>query len=252
MSDSQQRYLIVSFHDLTPDTKDVCEMFLRDLQRAGVGNISLLLVPLPDGKAFTADDGFVEWLTEKRRLGHEICLHGLTHRADSLPAKCIRRLVGRFYTCGEGEFQDLSWREAGQRIRRGMGLFDEAGFPVHGFVPPAWLINDDGITAASDCGIGYLPLWGRIMFLQRSLSVRAPVLVYSNRSWWRRAVSPVWVRFWFNLNRSAGGLRLAVHPGDLKYDPISQSIFRMVRAVVREREAVTYEEFSRCRVKNES
>ena len=47
----------------------------------------------------------------------------------------------RVYTRGEGEFWALSEREATRRIEAGIAWFREHGWPLAGFVAPAWLLG---------------------------------------------------------------------------------------------------------------
>ncbi len=241
MSERGQRLLVVSFHDLTPETKDECDDFIDLMAQLGAKRTSLLTVPSPKGgRPLEEETEFVDWLRGRQDEGHEICLHGYSHYADRLPAAPAPRLIGKVYTDREGEFQSLSKDQAQRRIHAGRVALRDAGFDVSGFVPPAWLINRDGLAAVARTRLAYVVLWGNIRLLPENMRITAPVLVYSARSKWRRDVSVLWIRLWHAINRKKRILRIAVHPSDLKYARIRESICMHVQKALRDRQPTTY------------
>jgi predicted deacetylase len=241
MSESGRRFLIVSFHDLTPETKDECDVFIDLMARLGVGRTSLLTVPSPNkGRPVNNETEFLSWLHSKQDEGHEVCLHGYSHHADSLPSAGIPRLMGQFYTDREGEFQSLTEQEAHRRIQAGAAALCDAGFNVSGFIPPAWLINSRGLAAVARSRLRYIVHWGSISLLPENKRITAPVLVYSTRRRWRRIVSVYWCALWHAVNRKQKILRIAVHPPDLRYSRIRESICLHVKKALMDREPTTY------------
>lgn len=235
--------LVVSFHDLHPGSKSVCAGFLARLTDLGVLRTSLLVVPRwHQGPPVTADAHFVAWLRELAAAGHDICLHGLYHRAEKVSGGPVQQLIGRCYTTGEGEFFQIDRATAAQRIQEGLRLLtNEAGLPVSGFTPPAWLLSPAGRAALVEAGLDYNTMHGHVEFLRTGETIAAPTLVYSCRSAWRRAVSLVWVVFWARLNRAAPVLRIAAHPGDFANPRLESSLYRQVQAALaRGRSATTY------------
>lgn len=221
----------------------MCGHFLEGLAQLGVPRISLLVVPRwHGGPPFTEDESFTDWLRELADEGHDICLHGFYHRVEAVTGGAVNRLVGRHYTAGEGEYYQIEQAVARDRIERGLRIVaEEAGLPVVGFTPPAWLLSEAGRSALVAAGLHYTTTLGSVDFLQLDRRLRAPTLVYSCRSTWRRAVSRVWVRFWAWANTSAPVLRVAAHPCDFEHASIERSLWARIRAAVEDgREPVTY------------
>ncbi len=238
-----ERRLIVSFHDLHPGSRGTGEEFLRLLDAAGIARATFLVVPCwHGGPPFTRDGAFTAWLRDCADAGHDICLHGYTHHAESVSGSPLARFVGRRYTASEGEFFQIARAEAERRVRDGLALLGgDAGVPVFGFTPPAWLLSAGGREALRAAGLHYTTTWNRVELLQIRASVAAPALVYSCRNAWRRAVSRAWVRVWHRLNRDSPLLRIAVHPGDFADERLIASLRWHLRAALTSgRTAITY------------
>lgn len=212
----------------------MCDRFLAGLAALGINRISLLVVPRWHGGApFTQDGGFTRWVQELAAAGHDICLHGFYHQADTVTGSAVSRLVGRHYTAGEGEYYQIDQTTARDRILRGLHILaDEAGLPVFGFTPPAWLLSDAGRTELVAAGLHYTTSFAGIDLLQLDRHLHAPTLVYSCRSAWRRGVSRIWVRFWAWANSGAPILRIAAHPCDFGHPAIEASLWARIRAAL--------------------
>lgn len=234
--------MIVSFHDLHPGSRLICGHFLEALRRRGVDRVSLLVVPRwHGGRPFVQDEGFTEWLHERAAEGHDLCLHGFFHKAETVRGGPWNRLVGRCYTQSEGEFYQIEEATARDHLRRGLMLFAAAGLPVHGFTPPAWLLSPGGRTALREAGFHYTTSFNRVDLLQQGRSLPAPTIVYSCRSPSRRLISRIWAPFWARVNRAAPLLRIAAHPGDFKDSHVETSLLHQVEeAVAGGREPITY------------
>jgi len=238
---SGNRYLIVSFHDLTPHSQSGCRQFLEDLIQLGIHRISLLVVPQWHGEAcITENSEFVAWLRSLAEMGHEICLHGYTHQADQIGGGPIAQVVSRFYTAQEGEFYSIGSTEAEAKLTAGMDALRTARLPFVGFTAPAWLLSARACEVLRKFGFVYTTYLQHVEFLQENRRIYAPTLVFSVRSAWRRWISIRWVRFWFHWNRKTPVLRLAVHPGDLKYPFIRDTIFRLAQKALKTRTEATY------------
>lgn len=237
------RQLVVSFHDLHPGSRSACDRFLAGLRKLGVQRTSVLVVPRWHGAApFTEDADFVRWLRGLAGDGHDICLHGFFHRVETVTGHAVNRFVGRHYTAGEGEYYQIDGPTARDRIRRGLHILcEEAGVPVVGFTPPAWLLSDEGRSELVAAGLHYTTTFHTVDLLQVDRRLRAPTIVYSCRATWRRCVSRIWVRFWAWANASAPILRIAVHPCDFDHPAIEASFWVRVRAALASgRTPVTY------------
>ncbi len=239
-----QKYLVVSFHDLAPHSKRVCEDVLLDLKAIGIERTTLLVTPKwHHGGTVDQFPEFLSWLRARRQEGHEICLHGYTHRADFVSGGLISQSVGRIYTAREGEFYQISYQAAVERIRHGLGMLCGAGLDVQGFVPPAWLLSHEGHQALVDEGLIYSTELQHIDCLQLQRRIFAPVLVFSCRSEWRRWMSRRWVKLWERINRQTLILRLAIHPVDWEYPLVRETILELARQIKTTRESLTYLEF---------
>lgn len=239
----RNRLLVASFHDLTPASRPACERFIARAAELGVGVVSLLVVPRWSGGSEIADnEAFVRWLLERQREGHEICLHGLEHRAGRPVRSPSDFWAHRVYTAGEAEFHNLGLDEARGRIREGRAIFGRAGLASAGFVAPAWLMSRGTQAAAAESGFRFTTRLHSIVLLPSGHSVRAPSIVFSTRAAWRRAVSRLWLPIWTALNRPAGILRVVAHPADFEHPEIESLLFRLLARAGRGREAVTYGE----------
>ncbi|NQT93185.1 MAG: DUF2334 domain-containing protein [Lentisphaerae bacterium] len=243
MKNETRRFLVVSFHDLTPDTRTSCEAFMRDANARGVRRLSLLVVPEPaGGKPMNSDPSFIRWLREKAAEGHELCLHGLGHRDIGPPrGGLVSRWIANVYTEREGEFFRIDQEEATARIERGLAAFRDAHLPVSGFVPPAWLMNAEGRGAAARAGLRYVTGLCSMHLLENDRRIYAPTIVLSCRSAARRAVSRLWARLWSAANRTAQYLRIAVHPVDLDHPGPYRTLLNVMQAASSRRTTVTYD-----------
>ena len=92
-----ERYVVVSFHDLAPHSLDVCCDVLNDLRGVGIERLSLLVTPKwHDGELMDASPDFLERLRELERDGHEISLHGFTHRSEEIKGGPVAQAMGGF------------------------------------------------------------------------------------------------------------------------------------------------------------
>ena len=121
MNAVRPRSLAVSVHDVSPLTRDTVEVMLRDLAEAGVGVTSLLVVPDHHHRAdIDQDPDFLAWLREKEAAGHEMVLHGFYHRREEAAGGgLVQKIVTEHYTAGEGEFYDLDYEVARDRMEEG-------------------------------------------------------------------------------------------------------------------------------------
>lgn len=237
--------MVVSFHDLAPHSRAAAHRLVADCAAAGIDRITLLAVPhWHDRLRIDDDPELVADLHAWVAGGHEICLHGWRHLGDRARLQsAAARFWGRFYTAGEGEFQCLDEAEAGRRVAAGLTLLrGQLGLPILGFTPPAWLINEPGLSALRAAGLAYNTRWAGLDLLASGSWLPAPTLVYSVRSAWRRLASLGWVRLWAWRHRNAPILRLAIHPVDYDHPSIAASFHRLLQSLGRTRTARTYRE----------
>lgn len=236
------RHLCVVLHDVAPARWDGCARVLKLLRetaaRAGVElPVTLLVVPMMHGEG-AASPHYLRWLRHLQDSGHELALHGLTHRDEGRPPRGLReRLLRRFYTAGEGEFAALERPEAEARLARARAWAEQQGLRTPGFVAPAWLMNEAGWDAVKRAGFTHSATLDRVLTLPGGEALQAQSLVFSTRSAWRRGLSLAWNRWLAQRleSRQAPLLRFELHPQDADHPAIARCWQRLLRAALRER-----------------
>lgn len=238
---ADDRLLIVSLHDVAPHTQRRFDEFIARLKALGVPRVSLLVVPRWHGlHPITETQEFVGWLQQRAAEGHDICMHGLNHHAADTAFRPVEWFMHRVYTDREDEFFRITGSEAPGMLCDALALFRDAGLTVYGFTPPAWLISSEGRVALAKVGLFYNTGRGHVDLLQEDRRIRAPTLVFSSRSLWRRVVSGIWVPLWARLNAGKRVLRIAVHPADLAHARVEERLAHMIENAVRTRRSCTY------------
>ena len=236
-----QKQLIISFHDLHPDSWDACQGFIDRCQKLGADKMSLLVIPQYHGAPpFTENPEFVDWLKALDRDRFDLCLHGYYHQAEKVRGGWFQQLKGNVYTQGEGEFYQLDQKQALEKLEAGMRLFHPHELDVYGFTAPAWLCSEEAKQTIRDTGFLYNTLWDGVELSASNVFIKAPTLVYSSRNAWRRIVSKIWIHLFHAYNRNAHVLRLAVHPIDFQYPDIEAHLYRVLEKALATRECATY------------
>lgn len=232
--------LCVILHDVAPARWAGCERVLAEVQacaqRAGVSvPMTLLVVPQMHGEsAWPAPH--LDRLRGWAGAGHELMLHGLTHRDDAAPPRRLREwLLRRHYTASEGEFAALTQPEALQRMQAGRTWARRQGLSMPGFVAPAWLLGPAGLEAATQAGFTHTCTLGQVISLPRRQALPAPSLVFSTRSAWRRASSVAWNRLLARRAQQAPLLRLELHPADADHPAVLRCWTELLGDALRER-----------------
>ena len=234
--------LVVSVHDLHPSNRTACERILSELARRGAKTCSLLVVPDYHGRGNSmADPQYVKWLRGLESDGHEIVIHGYFHQRPRVPGETLRdKLVTRLYTQGEGEFYDISYGEASDRIKRAEQEFRAAGLNPRGFIAPAWLLSSEAERAARDADMEYTTRLLTVNDLRTADTYPARSLVYSVRSGWRRAASLAWNGMLSRTSSDNALMRLSIHPVDFEQAPVWEQILDILDRTVTSRNATTY------------
>lgn len=244
--------LVVSIHDVSPQTQTLVEEIINDLKVQGVHRCSLLVIPNHHNIGWLeAFPTFVTWLHQKFQEGHEIVLHGLFHhRPRCSQEKFLEKFITQYYTADEGEFFDLSYEEASQKLSRGRTELEKIGFSKEvcvGFIAPAWLLSTAAQQAVHDGGFWYTTRLKGILDMTRESSFYHPSqsMVYSVRAPWRRWMSLFWNEFLFQTltKKKKQLLRLSLHPPDWNYPKIRAHALRSVKRALSDRVVMTYREW---------
>src|SRR5207249_8067839 len=184
------------------------------------------------------------WLRNLEADGHEIVIHGYFHERPPRPNESFRdKFLTRLYTNDEGEFYDLDYEEALQRITNARDEFRAAGLAPRGFVAPAWLLSEAAERAARDAELEYTTRLNAICDLRSGEEFPARSIVYSVRASWRRALSRAWNATLFRLLQSSRLLRISIHPPDYSYPAIWRQIMDLVEATAGSRTTTTYQDW---------
>ena len=237
----------IALHDVSPATWRESEALLAMLDSIGAGPLSLLVVPHYHYRApVAADRAFRAAMDERLARGDELVLHGF-HHVDAEPTpRTLRGFVERrLLTRSEGEFAALSLHAASWRLARGIALFDELGWPLHGFVPPAWLASAAARTAISqrEDRLHYMTVRSGIYRLPGWQLERTANLCYSPDSAVRRLYSVLAIRNELRRARRTPLLRLSLHPQDARVPGVLAHWQRLVVEALAERRPVTKHEW---------
>jgi len=235
--------LCVVLHDVAPACMDGCVALMALVERLAREHrlrvpLTLLVVPCLHGQP--PDDDFVQWLHEQRAAGHELALHGLTHRDEAPPPRSVAGHVQRrWLTDGEGEFAALGPAETMIRLLCGRAWARNAGLSMPGFVAPAWLNGSHGLQGAAAAGYLYACTRTRLVHLPSGAAVAGATVAFSSRTRWRRALSLARHRLLQPHFRASRLLRFELHPGDAEYASLREAWLATLDEALLVREPLT-------------
>ncbi len=234
------RHFALVLHDVAPATWPACADFVAEVdERFGIP-LTLLVVPdFHRQGAFENDRDFVATLNARRARGDELVLHGYHHDDPGpIPPSPHQYLMRRVLT-HEGEFLALSADEARARLAKGVDLFRRLGWPIRGFVPPAWLLGKAARSVLADFPFTYTSHPNALLRLPSFAPLAAPTLVFSARSAWRRGLSRLWNGRRLRRHADAGLIRLGVHPVDLGFASVRRFWLETLAILLATRRAIT-------------
>jgi hypothetical protein len=240
-----REFMVISLHDVAPSTQQIANTIISELARRGVNVSSLLVVPDYHHQGlFTKNQQFVSWLRGLEADGHEIVIHGYFHERPCIAEENFRdKFVTRFYTQREGEFYDLNYDHALQRITAARDEFGASGLKPRGFVAPAWLLGKEAERAARDAGMEYTTLLHKVCDLRSGGDFAARSIVYSVRKSWRREFSRICNATLFRYLQGKPLLRISIHPPDYSHPAIWRQVTGMIEKAIRSRTATTYQDW---------
>jgi predicted deacetylase len=237
--------LCVSIHDVAPATWAECQR-LHDALRA-VADIPLtwLVVPCYRGQGHVPRH-YAHALDALVTRGHELALHGYTHLDEAAPPVTLReRFARHVLTQGEGEFAAIGAAEARHRLELGMAWFARRGWPLAGFVAPAWMLGREAWQAVLACPFAYTSTFRQLHWLAKGTSLFAPTLVYAARNGGGRLVSPMLCQAVARVHNAQPVLRLALHPRDAHHPALLRHAQRLLDRLLDTRTALTKAELAR-------
>ncbi len=236
------RALVVSLHDVSPQTRGQCAEILAELAALGVPRCSLLVIPDHHGRGhFLAEAECAWWLRAQAAAGHELVMHGYHHQRARRDNESIgAKLTTRFYTADEGEFYDLNHDAAKTLVEKARSDFRQLGVEPAGFIAPAWLLSAEAEVALRELGCAYTTRLGSVVDLASGRVMQSQSLVWSVRSAWRREASRAWNALLFRRLMGNPLLRVSIHPVDLRHPKIWRQIRGFVTSALADREPLTY------------
>ena len=229
--------ICVVVHDVAEATLDACERLVAAVH--DVAPVPLTLLAVPRFHHDPPSTRLEHWLGARHRGGDEIALHGYTHLDEGEPRGWIDGLRRRHYTRGEGEFWALDADEAGRRLDLGMAWFEQNGWPLQGFVAPAWLLGPGGWRALRRTPFRYTSTLRHIHLLPKAGHITSQSLVYSTSSAWRRQSSVTWARVVAATLQSNPVLRIELHPRDADHPAVRRSWQGLLARELDRREPLT-------------
>lgn len=240
MAETGQAAFALVLHDVTPASWPCYQDFVAQVDALGGVPLTLLVVPdFHRQGRLDRHPGFVDTMNARLARGDELVLHGYYHADPGpVPPHPKEFFMRRIYT-HEGEFYRLNRQEAARRLRRGLALFEQLGWPLRGFVPPAWLLGSAARQALAELPLHYFTDPRGLIRLPDFKTMPAPTLVWSARSAWRRFVSRRWNQWQLTRHADAGLIRLGLHPIDMRFPAVRHYWFSTLQGLLEHRRPVT-------------
>jgi len=242
------KVLLLCVHDVTPRHFERLQQLDRLFKKNGLrGRYSMLVVP-DFWRVWSLQEhpAFVAWLRQRADEGVDILLHGYFHLDETAHQGRLARWKASTLTAGEGEFLEMSYEAARERLLRGRTLLESLLYRrIEGFVAPAWLyskgtyaaLTDLGFTVAEDRWCVWSPAAHRTL-------ARSPVISYASRTTPRIIGSLIWSRIATPLLKPLPVVRHAVHPHDFDSNELVREFGRALRALRQDRELVVYRQLA--------
>src|SRR5690606_449916 len=119
------------------------------------------------------------------------------------------------------------------------------GWPLHGFVAPAWLLGRGAWAALEALPLQYTSTLRHLHALPQRQRLHAPGLTYSTRAAWRRVVSLCWNSLQAQRLSRRVLVRLELHPHDADHAYLRRSWQRILAEQLQCRRATTVTDFVR-------
>lgn len=229
--------LCVVLHDVADATRAACERVLEAV--AAVADVPVTLSAVPRYHGAPATPELHRFLEHRMLCGDELALHGYTHLDMDQPRGLMHRLLRQYCTRGEGEFVDLAYDESVRRIDAGMRWFERNGWPLYGFIAPAWLLGKPAWQALQETTLRYTCTLARFYLLPQRQHVSSMGLCYSSQTLLRRSASIPWNLSLALAQRHNPVMRLELHPHDADHPAVRRSWQQLLARQVHRRRAMT-------------
>ncbi|GAB7533425.1 DUF2334 domain-containing protein [Pseudomonas sp. 3A(2025)] len=210
--------VLLVLHDVAPCNWRAYADFVAAVDALGQIPITWLVVPdFHKRHPLDSDPDLLDLLYLRLSRGDELVLHGYYHCDDApAPRQANDYIMRRLYT-HEGEFYGLSERQALMRLDAGIEVFRRHGWPLYGFVAPAWLMSAGTRQALAQRPLHYTSDRRGLYRLPDFQRFAAPGLVWSARSPLRRGASWLLSHYQERQWQQAPVIRLGLHPVDMRH-----------------------------------
>ncbi|HSM30489.1 MAG TPA: polysaccharide deacetylase family protein [Woeseiaceae bacterium] len=206
-----RRQLLLSIHDVTPDTLDDVEPILSGLSGLGYRKVTLLVVP---GSGWTP--GSLKRLQSLRETGAEFAGHGWRHVVDNIRG-LRHRLHSLLISRDVAEHLALSRSQACELVQRCYGWFADNGLPKPGlYVPPAWAMGPIGRDDLDRLPFRRYETLAGIYDSGTGNFRRTAMIGFEADTPFRALSCRVWNRWNLRAAGTSKPIRVAIHPRDLR------------------------------------
>lgn len=227
----------VVIHDVAPVNWAACQRVLAAVRE--VADVPTTLLAVPRYHLRASEQGFEDALSSLAQQGHELALHGYVHLDPGTPQGWRDHLRRQVYTDGEGEFSALTRAEAWMRLQAGAHWFARRGWPLHGFVAPAWLLSAGTWEALWDMPLRYTATLSSVYSIAGRTRLPSSALAFSTRSLWRRMASLPRNEWVASRWHGQALVRLELHPYDADHPAIRRLWTRELARLLACREVLT-------------
>lgn len=247
------RAVLIAIHDVAPATLRECRSLAEwVLSIDARARLTLLCVPqFHGGTTLERSAACREWIDARSARGDEVALHGYLHRDDGPRPRSVRDWCSRrVLTASEGEFAAASAAHARERVELGLAMLARCGWPVAGFVPPAWRTSAALMQALHAAPLDYCTDNGGFHRIAHRSHVSVPVIGTSARSRWRRCASRAWLSAMVRATATAACVRVALHPEDARHPRMREAWGDALARLLTDRQALTKGEWLRAQSKS--
>lgn len=236
----QQAAFALVLHDVAPSTWQCYRDFVANIDSMGAIPLTLLVVPDYHRQGCLSQmPDFVAMMERRLACGDELVVHGYHHDDPGPIGWSLREgFMRRLYT-REGEFFRIDPVQCRIRLEAAVQLFARLGWPLTGFVPPAWLLGSAARAVLAEFPFRYSSDPSAIIRLPGFERLAAPSLVWSARSGWRRLLSRQWNQWQLQRQQDAPLLRLGLHPVDMEHAAVRRYWLETIAELLDQREPLT-------------
>jgi predicted deacetylase len=210
MQQHEQPQVLVSIHDLMPQTMPAVRETIALLEQHHISPVTLLVVP---GTGWSRTD--IDELRALQRAGYRLAGHGWRHRVERI-RRPYHRLHSLLISRDVAEHLDLDSDGIIDLIGRCHHWFADHGLePPALYVPPAWAMGRvSAVQLIEDTPFGLYEDFNGVFDARNGRYHRIPMLGYEAD----QAIRVPIIRSWNALNRWRGAhngrLRIGLHPYD--------------------------------------